>query len=202
MKTFFILIIGAFVSFLQTSCSPARPAATQAPVPTSAQNKNPAPQAGSVPRPATQPAQKKDEPVAVVKREKGDFHLTAVDSASMGNEILLSTAKIKSENVIEGADQKSNGQELTDKEKTEFKIVNGFRIQVYATTDFKEAERKKEDLQLGIEDRVYVVYEAPFYKIRVGNFETEAKVKDLKKTLGEMGYETWIVPSKIRTSGK
>ena len=46
----------------------------------------------------------------------------------------------------------------------------------------------------------YAIYEAPFYKIQVGNFETEEKAKELKKTLADMGYDVSVVPSKIRKS--
>ena len=85
-----------------------------------------------------------------------------------------------------------------DGASSRYKIMQGFRIQVYATTDFKDAEKKKDDLLSVIEDPIYVVYDPPYYKIRAGNFTNEEQAKALKKVLEGMGNDAWVVQSKIR----
>jgi hypothetical protein len=160
------------------------PAAKPAPVPKSAAiAEKPAP-----PKQAEPPRQK----------ESGPYQYNAVDYASMGNEIILTKDKLLMEE--ENAEKDSASSLASDSEggSKRYKVTQGYRIQVYATTNFKDAEKKKDDLLSVIDDPIYVVYDPPYYKIRAGNFEKEEQAKDLKKVLEEMGNDAWVVQSKIR----
>jgi hypothetical protein len=129
----------------------------------------------------------------------GGYSYTVVDSASMGNEIVLTRDKLLVEEEAEAP--AANEEVVTEGEDgvlKRHKIIAGYRIQAYATTNFKDAEKKKEDLVSVIEDPVYVIYEPPYYKIRVGNFKNEDEAKELRKTLEEMGHDASVVQSKIR----
>jgi hypothetical protein len=133
------------------------------------------------------------------KKDRAPYAYDAVDSASMGNEVRLSPDRLVVENRdAEGdsADRALTSDSLSGAAVAS--IVDGFRIQVYATTDHLEAERKKEDLAIALDNKVYVVYEAPYYKLRAGNFLKEEDAKKLKKTIAELGYDAYIVKSKIR----
>ena len=136
-----------------------------------------------------------EKPQKKEKKAGEPYAYTLVDSASMGNEIVLTPDKLIAESrtpEADSADDVSSGG-------TSVRIVDGFRIQVYATTNYLEAERKKEDLSSSVDDKVYVIYEAPYYKIRVGNFVKEEDAKKLKKVLTEMGHDVSIVKTKIRS---
>src|SRR5688572_19125443 len=49
--------------------------------------------------------------------------------------------------------------------------IDGFRIQIYATTDLQEAENAKAlfDSRF-VEIKSHIIFDAPFYKVRVGDF--------------------------------
>jgi hypothetical protein len=49
-----------------------------------------------------------------------------------------------------------------------------------------------------LEERVSVDYEAPYYKIRVGDFEKEEDTKKLRRALADMGYEAGVVKAIVR----
>jgi cell division protein FtsN len=134
--------------------------------------------------------------------QEGPYALTVVDSASLGNEIVLVREKLLMENGLSSSDAKTAKPDAVKKgkgpSKKKVKILQGYKIQVYATTNFKEAERKKYDLMSSIDKIPSVIYEAPYYKIRMGNFEKEEDAKPLKKQLEELGYDAWIVKSRVR----
>lgn len=75
----------------------------------------------------------------------------------------------------------------------------GFRIQVFATTDIDEANTVRDSLlSILATDSVYVVYDAPYYKIRVGDFLSRPQGNALLKILTEHGYkDAWIVADRV-----
>ena len=79
-------------------------------------------------------------------------------------------------------------------------IVSGFRIQVSFTENIEAANQLKNDLSpLLPQEQVYVVYEPPYYKVRVGDFLSRPEANLTLKTLVEKGYkDAWIVPDKVR----
>jgi len=84
-------------------------------------------------------------------------------------------------------------------QEPEPEFIQGFRVQLFSSTDFEEANMKKAEAEaLFPEEKFYVVYDAPVYKIRGGNFRTRFEADKLSKRLGEHGYRNaWIVPDKI-----
>lgn len=139
-------------------------------------------------------------PLKKEKKAGAPYAYTLVDSASMGNEIVLTPDKLIAESrTPEGDSASDQSGDNASRGGTSVRIMDGFRIQVYATTNYLEAERKKEDLSSSVDDKVYVIYEAPYYKIRVGNFVNEEDAKKLKKVLTEMGHDVSIVKTKIRS---
>ncbi len=77
--------------------------------------------------------------------------------------------------------------------------IPGFRIQVMFTQEIEQANAARDDLSLQTGDQwVYVVYDAPYYKVRVGNFADRAEAGVMLKNLVSMGYkDAWIVPDNI-----
>lgn len=82
----------------------------------------------------------------------------------------------------------------------EAEIVSGFRVQVSFTDNIEVANQVKNELSSLLTDQtVYVVYEAPYYKVRVGDFFTRPEANFTLKSLIEKGYkDAWIVPDKVR----
>lgn len=84
--------------------------------------------------------------------------------------------------------------------ETEAEVVPGFRVQVTFTDNIEQANMIKNEVALLFTDQtVYVVYEAPYYKVRVGDFLNRIDANPTMRLLFENGYkDSWIVPDKVR----
>ena len=78
-------------------------------------------------------------------------------------------------------------------------VVLGYRVQVFSTADFTTAKSRQTDAQLLFPgDRVYLVYEPPTYKIRVGDFLARFDAEQFQREAAERGFpNAWVVPEKI-----
>ena len=80
--------------------------------------------------------------------------------------------------------------------------ILGYRVQICFTESMEDAQRCrdriKEDLS-HTDIRVYTVFEAPYYKIRVGDFLQWDDAYQLQTWLrNELGYnDAWVVPSQV-----
>lgn len=81
-------------------------------------------------------------------------------------------------------------------------MTQGFRVQVYSSTDIDAARAKKAELEAAFpEEWFYLDYHAPSYKLRVGNFMTRFEAERFARTLTDQGYaEAWTVPEKVFTA--
>jgi hypothetical protein len=78
-------------------------------------------------------------------------------------------------------------------------IVPGFRIQVFSSSGVDEANLMKSiTMEKFTNDSVYVVYDAPVYKIRVGDFVNRYEANQRLPDFADKGYrDAWIVPDRI-----
>lgn len=78
------------------------------------------------------------------------------------------------------------------------RLVEGYRIQLYAGRDKLQAKRIELDALNRSNLSVYLNYEAPQYKVRVGNFsDREQAVQDCNR-LKQLGFtESWVVRTTI-----
>ena len=79
------------------------------------------------------------------------------------------------------------------------KPTKGFRIQVLNTNDRNQAlTAKSKLLSLYPEHKVYLMYQAPYFKIRFGNFVDRNDANRLKKELSRMfPAGVFVIPSEI-----
>jgi len=83
------------------------------------------------------------------------------------------------------------------KDSTQY-ISEGYRVQVLATRYFEYADSLAISISDKITDSVYVEFETPNYKVRVGDFINRDSAELLQKELLNMGYQSaWILRSKI-----
>ncbi len=83
--------------------------------------------------------------------------------------------------------------------------TSGFRVQVLTTTKLDSANFVKNLIQTLLNSssfqsqRVYIVYEPPNYKVRVGDFERLQDASLMRKFLIDNGFKyAWIVNDRIR----
>ncbi len=77
--------------------------------------------------------------------------------------------------------------------------ILGFRIQILSTSNVDEAEESRiAAQQLFLSDTVYVIYDPPVYKVRVGDFETRLEANGRLQDVQERGYkDAWVVPDNV-----
>lgn len=123
-------------------------------------------------------------------------HLTDNNDRSKGIIIIKQDKRI--DEMLDTKYQQSN-------EDVPTKIVNGYRVQVYSSNE-RSAKGEADAISVKIKERfpvldVYVVYQSPFWKVRVGNCETTEEVQilrdELKKEFPEYQSETYIVKDKV-----
>ena len=77
--------------------------------------------------------------------------------------------------------------------------VQGFRIQVFASNNYEEATAVRNTLNLELPAQwVYMVYDAPTYKVRVGDYTNRADANLAVDGFIDRGYKgAWVVPDRV-----
>lgn len=78
--------------------------------------------------------------------------------------------------------------------------TNGYRVQVYFGNDKSQAERAKLKVNQScpaVGDAVYIIYQSPNYKVRVGNYEREVDAQKTLRILASEFPNVFVVRDKI-----
>ena len=76
----------------------------------------------------------------------------------------------------------------------------GYRIQVLISQDENELTIIKNKLENSINKKIYIIFELPNYKLRIGNFINRKEAENFQKKIVKLGYRTaWVVPTIIET---
>ena len=79
----------------------------------------------------------------------------------------------------------------------------GYRLQIFESSSVEETNQTLRKFESSLKDSVYMVFEAPLYKLRLGNFVTKKEAEKQKENLNKKGYKNiWIVRSRIEQSSK
>ena len=82
------------------------------------------------------------------------------------------------------------------------KEVTGFRVQILATKNIETAslfEQEASERFGHLDHKTYLVFEAPLYKIRVGDCKERLRAEELRDLAMQYGYrESFIVKTKIQ----
>ena len=77
-------------------------------------------------------------------------------------------------------------------------ISEGFRVQFLATKQLAKAEQLQKDLSTILNQNIYIDFEAPNYKVRIGNFIDRNKAEIFRQNIIKEGYESsWIIRTRI-----
>ncbi|MCK5075503.1 MAG: SPOR domain-containing protein [Calditrichia bacterium] len=100
-----------------------------------------------------------------------------------------------------GFDEPKTTPTILDTSAMMEKKVNGFRIQIFATKDREQAYLLKEEaLQIFGKDtiNVYIEFDAPYYKIRIGDCVTRNQAANIKNIARNKGYnKAWVVKAQV-----
>jgi hypothetical protein len=78
--------------------------------------------------------------------------------------------------------------------------IAGYRVQVFFGSNKFDADKAKEKVIEAcplMKDKVYVIYQSPNYKVRVGNFEREVDAQATLRILGELFPNVFVVRDRI-----
>lgn len=99
-------------------------------------------------------------------------------------------------NPLTASDTKVNAVKSLDSNITE---IEGFRVQVFATQDRNRADQLQRELVLKFDEKVYIIFEAPNYKLRVGDFLDRENAEKLRMRLVSLDFpSSWIVRTRIQ----
>jgi len=78
------------------------------------------------------------------------------------------------------------------------KLVKGYRIQVMISENQEDLIEVKNNLEKIIKEKIYIQFELPNYKLRVGNFSNRKKAELYLSKIIRLGYKSaWIIPTLI-----
>jgi len=76
----------------------------------------------------------------------------------------------------------------------------GFRIQLYATRDIEKAKTVAESARQLFNEKTYIEYQEPLYKVRIGDYTTREQAERMRYRVTSSGFEdAWLVETTIRT---
>ena len=79
-------------------------------------------------------------------------------------------------------------------------VSEGYRVQVLATRYYERADSLAVLMKNTVSDSVYVDFEAPNYKVRIGDFIDRDSAESLQQKLVQMGYNSaWILRARINS---
>ena len=79
-------------------------------------------------------------------------------------------------------------------------VSEGYRVQVLATRYYERADSLAVLMKNTVSDSVYVDFEAPNYKVRVGDFIDRESAESLQQDLVQMGYNSaWVLRTRINS---
>ena len=82
--------------------------------------------------------------------------------------------------------------------KIKISTLDGFRLQLYESSSAEQANKIMNKYSFSLKDSLYLVFDAPLYKIRYGNYVTKSEAEIEKNNLKQKGYKTaWVVKSRI-----
>tara|TARA_B100000579_G_scaffold429174_1_gene440502 strand:- start:634 stop:1065 length:432 start_codon:yes stop_codon:yes gene_type:complete len=80
----------------------------------------------------------------------------------------------------------------------DLKVNEGYRIQIFESTVSSIARAEAKRFQNILGDSVYIDFEAPLYKLRIGNFIERKKAEKAIEAIERLGArDSWIVRTKI-----
>ncbi|NNE08378.1 MAG: SPOR domain-containing protein [Gemmatimonadetes bacterium] len=76
--------------------------------------------------------------------------------------------------------------------------ISGYRVQLMATTDAEKAMEFAEAIQPAFSHSVYVEYQEPFYKVRLGDCQTREEAVRILSAVRANGFdEAWITETMV-----
>jgi hypothetical protein len=73
----------------------------------------------------------------------------------------------------------------------------GWRVQIFASSSMVSADELAEKARAAFTEPVYVEYEPPFYKVRVGDFLTKQEAHHMMNRAKAEDFDAWVVEALV-----
>ena len=95
--------------------------------------------------------------------------------------------------------EKAAATQVQDSVVVESEFSQGYRIQIFATGSIDEANAMRQTAAQRItNDSLYVVFDPPVYRVRVGDFRTRTEANMHLGTIVGLGFtDAWVVSDRI-----
>jgi SPOR domain len=131
----------------------------------------------------TKKESKTKAPNEVIKEVAEDFDITPYETEIDIEAPPIATDKLPSD-VWYGYEDS-----LVDIPRQIVGTADGYRVQVLSTDDIDEANRIRAEIyEKTTRKEVYIVFEPPFYKVKVGDFTSKSEADNLRFKLTQLGY--------------
>ena len=79
-------------------------------------------------------------------------------------------------------------------------LVKGYRVQVAISENQEDLIEVKKSLEEVVKEKIYIQFELPNYKLRVGNFSSRKKAELYRNKIVRLGYRSaWVIPTLIES---
>ena len=79
-------------------------------------------------------------------------------------------------------------------------MIKGYRVQVMTSENQEDLIEVKDKLEKTIKEKIYIQFELPNYKLRVGNFSSRKKAELYRNKIARLGYRSaWVIPTSIES---
>jgi len=76
-----------------------------------------------------------------------------------------------------------------------------FRIQIFESTESSIAKAEAKRFQNILGDTVYINFETPLYKLRIGNFSTRRQAEDAISAIENLGVKgSWVIRAMLNSN--
>jgi len=84
-------------------------------------------------------------------------------------------------------------------QQTEAKTAIGYRVQIFSTSDYLQAIRVDSLARIRWKEKVYLRFDSPYYKIRIGDALQRDAADRLQQSAVKAGYRTaWVIRTEIQ----
>lgn len=76
--------------------------------------------------------------------------------------------------------------------------VPGYRVQIFASSTQNGAEQVASEARFKFTEQIYVEFDPPYYKVRLGDYRNRADAEILREKAKSLGYhDAWIVQTEV-----
>ena len=77
-------------------------------------------------------------------------------------------------------------------------VIEGFRVQVISTQALDKANAVLSELLPEFGSEIYIIFDSPNYKVRVGNFKSRISAEKARQKIASLGYSApWVIKTKV-----